>query len=101
MRLNMYMFIQISVEKTSHVRTSKLGIKHSYYRRKTIVHFRCDCCGVEFTRPKGSVDPKRLSNNYFHVCSNCDAKRFAQQKGVERKRVWDLPASSTLPIGKM
>jgi hypothetical protein len=47
------------------------------------------------------MDPKRLSNNYFHVCSNCDAKRFAQRKQVERKRVWDLPASSTLPIGKM
>lgn len=97
----MYMFIRISVEKTEHVRISKLGTEHSYHRRKTTVHFRCDSCGVEFTRPKGSVDPKRLSNNYFHVCSNCDAKRFAQQKGVERKRVWDLLASSTLPIGKM
>ena len=38
----MYMFIRISVEQTEHVRTSKLGIEHSYRRRKTTVHFRCD-----------------------------------------------------------
>jgi NAD-dependent SIR2 family protein deacetylase len=95
------MFIKISTEKTSHVRISKTGVEHTYYRHRTVVHFRCDCCGKEFNREKGKVDPKRLSNNYFHVCSNCDAKRFAQRKQVERKRVWDLPASSTLPIGKM
>jgi hypothetical protein len=101
MRLNIYVFIRTTTQQSEHTRTSKLGIEHVYYRRSTVVHFRCDCCGAEFSRPKGSVDPKRLSNNYFHVCSNCDAKRFAQRKQVERKRVWDLPASSTLPIGKM
>jgi hypothetical protein len=95
------MFIRTSTVNTEHVRTSKLGIKHKYHRVKTIVHFRCDNCNNSFTRFKGDIDPKRLSNNYFHVCSDCDAKRFAQQKGVERKRVWDLPASSTLPIGKL
>jgi hypothetical protein len=46
------------------------------------------------------MDPKRLSNNYFHVCGNCDAKRFAQQKGVDRRKVWQLKASSDLPINK-
>ena len=101
MRLNIYVFIRTSITRTEHARVSKLGTKHLYYRDKTVVHFICDCCSVEFTRPKGSIDPKRLSNNYFHVCSNCDAKRFAQHKQVERKRVWDLPASSTRPIGKI
>lgn len=101
MRVNTYMFIRTTIEKTAHVRTSKLGTQHEYHRELTTVHFRCDCCDAEFTRSKGSVDPKRLSNNYFHVCSACDAKRFAQRRGVERKRVWDLPASSNLPIGKM
>jgi|TARA_A100001035_G_scaffold119831_1_gene94100 hypothetical protein len=47
------------------------------------------------------MDPKRLNNNYFHVCSNCDAKKFAQKKGVEKKQVWNLSASSTMPIGKL
>jgi hypothetical protein len=41
-----------------------------------------------------------MSNNYFHVCSNCDAKRFAQRKGIERKKIWDMPASSDLPVSK-
>ena len=95
------MFIKTSTIETRHIRTSKCGAEHSYTRSKTIVHFKCDCCGNEFTRPKGSIDPKRLSNNYFHVCSTCDAKRFAQRKKIERKSVWNLHASSDLPIGKM
>ena len=66
-----------------------------------MIMLRCDCCNVEFTRERGSMDPKRLTNNYFHVCSNCDVKRFAQKKGVERKQVWNLSASSNLPIGKL
>jgi hypothetical protein len=47
------------------------------------------------------MDPARLSNNYFHVCSNCDAKRFGQKRGVERKQMWDLSASSDLLISKL
>jgi len=46
------------------------------------------------------MDHRRLSNNYFHVCALCDAKKFAQRKGVERKQIWDMPASTTLPVGK-
>ena len=47
------------------------------------------------------MDPKRLNNNYFHVCGNCDAKVFAQKKGVEKKQIWDMPASLDIPIGKI
>ena len=47
------------------------------------------------------MDPNRLNNNVFHVCKNCDAKRFAQQKGVENKRIWDLPASSMKTIDQL
>lgn len=101
MQLNIYMFLKTSTEQSEYTRISKLGVKHVYYRRKTVVHFRCDCCNVEFTRFKGNIDPKRLSNNYFHVCSHCDAKRFAQRKQIERKQVWNLSASSSLPIGKI
>lgn len=95
------MFIKQSIIETSHVRKSKLGREHAYIRKKTIVHFRCDNCNSEFTRSRGSMDPKRLSNNYFHVCSTCDTKKFAQRKGVERKSVWTMSASSNLPIGKL
>ena len=95
------MFIKQTVIETPHVRKSKLGTEHSYTKRKTIVHFRCDNCSKEFSRERGSMDPNRLSNNYFHVCSSCDAKRYGQMKGVERKQVWDLSASSDLPISKL
>jgi hypothetical protein len=46
------------------------------------------------------MDPKRISNNYFHVCANCDPKKFAQRKGVEQKKIWNMPAGVDLPIGK-
>lgn len=80
---------------------SKTGVRHEYYRHKTMVQLRCDACDAEFVRERGSMDPTRLSNNYFHVCSKCDAKRYGQKKGVERKQVWDLSASSDLPISKL
>lgn len=93
--------IKTETIKTSHFRKSKLGKEHEYFREKTIVTFRCDNCNVLFFREKGKIDPKRLSNNYFHVCSECDVKRFAQRRGVERKKIWDLPASSLKGIGKL
>jgi len=95
------MFTGTRIEKTQHTRKSKLGVEHSYERERTYALFRCDSCGIEFSRERGKMDPKRLSNNYFHVCSNCDAKRFAQKRGIQKKQVWDLPASSNLDISKL
>lgn len=87
--------------KTQHVRKSKLGKEHVYYRHKSIILLKCDNCDQTFERLRGSMDPKRLSNNYFHVCNKCDAKRFAQKRGVDRRKVWDLTASSNIPISKL
>jgi hypothetical protein len=95
------MFINEFTEKTRHVRRSKLGVEHEYYRNKTFVNLKCDNCNASFVRPRGSMDPKRLNNNYFHVCKDCDAKIFAQKRGVERRKVWSLTASSTIPISKL
>ncbi len=81
-------------------RPSKLGTVHEYQRKKTIAFFLCDNCGEKFERDLKHIQTKRLSNNYFHVCSNCDAKKFAQRKGIERKTIWDMPASVELPVGK-
>ena len=94
------MFLKTEIQESQYVRRSKCGHEHTYTRKKTVVVLRCDNCDEEFTRDLKYVDRKRLSNNYFHVCSNCDAKRFAQRKGVEQKKIWDLPASTTLPVGK-
>jgi protein-arginine kinase activator protein McsA len=94
------MFLKTKIQESVYVRLSKCGCKHSYKRKKTIAVFRCDNCDEEFTRDLKHIDRKRLSNNYFHVCSMCDAKRFAQRKGVEQKKIWDMPASTELPVGK-
>ena len=83
------------------MRTSKTGKEHAYTRQRTFVCLRCDNCDAEFERARGSMDPKRLNNSYFHVCKNCDSKKFAQRKGVEKKQMWDLSASSTLDISKL
>jgi len=94
------MFLKIRKEKTKYTRSSKLGKSHSYERTKTVAIFRCDNCDAEFERDLKHIQRKRLSNNYFHCCPNCDAKKFAQRKGVEQKKIWDMPASVDLPVSK-
>lgn len=95
------MFIKEYTKQTKHIRKSKLGAEHTYKRSQTVAVFKCDSCDMEFNRLRGRMDPKRLSNNYFHVCENCDAKVFAQKKGVEKKQMWNLNASSDIPISKL
>jgi hypothetical protein len=82
-------------------RTSKLGVEHTYDRTKRICVFRCDNCGEIFRRERAKMSPKRLNNNYFHCCVNCNAKTFAQKKGSERRTIWDRPASSLDDISKL
>ncbi len=95
------MFMGIETEKTKYVRTSKLGTEHTYDRKKSVVVLRCDNCGEVFKRDKGRMDPNRLNNNYFHCCSNCNPKQFAQKKGAERKIIWDKTVSSLDDISKL
>ncbi len=94
------MFLKTKSQVNQHTRVSKSGVEHTYTRTKTLAVFRCDNCDELFERELKKVQSKRLSNNYFHCCSNCDSKRFAQRKGVERKKIWDMPASVELPVGK-
>jgi hypothetical protein len=94
------MFLKTSTIQSVYTRNSKTGKEHTYTRMKTLAHFRCDNCDILFERDLKHIDKRRLSNHYFHVCNNCDAKRFAQRKGVERKTIWDMPASVDLPVSK-
>ena len=94
------MFIRKEYITTEYIRTSKLGVNHSYIRTKTLAVFSCDSCDGIFKRELKKISSKRLSNNFFHCCSDCDVKKFAQKKGVERKKIWDMPASTELPVGK-
>jgi hypothetical protein len=95
------MFLKEISKSTKHTRKSKLGTEHTYHREKRFVCLRCDSCSREFERPRESMSPKRINNNYFHVCKDCDVKKFAQKMGVTRKKIWDLPASSGLDISKL
>jgi protein-arginine kinase activator protein McsA len=94
------MFLKTETQENQYLRHSKCGVAHTFSRKKTLAIFRCDNCDDEFQRDLKHMDRKRLSNNYFHCCSGCDPKRFAQRKGVEQKKIWDMPASTTLPVGK-
>lgn len=94
------MFLTTKKFTTKYFRTSKLGKTHEYERAKTIAVLQCDNCDSIFERDLKKINRKRLNNNYFHVCPNCDAKRFAQRKGVEQKKIWDMPASIDLPVSK-
>ena len=95
------MIIKTEYVLTEHQRASKLGNIHTYTRKKSIITLRCDSCGDLFQRERGNMDPNRLNNNYYHVCGNCDVKRFAQQKGIESKHIWDMPVSSLKTIDQL
>lgn len=88
------MFIKTEKEIVVYVRLSKKGKAHEYKRVRTTAIFRCDSCHELFTRPIAKISPKRLSNKYFHVCDKCNAKKFAQSKGAERRTIWNRPANS-------
>lgn len=47
------------------------------------------------------MEPKRRTNTYFHVCNKCDAKRFAQKKGLDKRYIWDRPANSLDDISSL
>ena len=83
------MFLRTEQEVKYYMRRSKGGKHHTYKRMRTVVVFQCDDCKEEFKRDKGKVDPKRLDNAYYHVCPSCDPKRFAQKKGVEKRKTLD------------
>ena len=99
--VNIRMFITELCKRIKYTRKSKHGLIHEYYRNTRFVVLRCDNCNEVFERARGRMDPKRISNDFFHCCDNCDSKRFAQRKGVEWKKVWDLDASSDMDISKI
>lgn len=94
------MFLTIKTIKNTYFRKSKLGKLHQYFRNSTMVCMRCDECSKYFERNLKQMDKKRMSNNYFHCCSDCEPKKFAQKKSIERKKIWDMPASLDLPVSK-
>ena len=95
------MYLNTECRENHYVRVSNRGKTHTYSRKKAVIVFRCDCCQNVFSRDKGDMDPNRLNNSVYHVCGDCDAKRFAQSKGVERRKVWDMPVSSLKTLDQL
>jgi len=93
----------ISEEKIikQYCRTSKNGITHYYHRTITYIKLQCDNCTKIFLREKGQISSKRRNNKYYHCCPDCDTKRFAQHKGVEKRVIWNLPVSITITRYKL
>ena len=59
------------------------------------IDIKCDCCENEFIREAAIVPSHRASNDFHHVCSDCDAQTFAQKIGVKLRRIYKIDASST------
>lgn len=95
------MFLDTVTINQWYTRPSKSGLVHKYQRSKTVARFRCDNCSSEFLRDLGKMDRRRLSNEYYHVCPTCDSKRFAQSKGVERRRLWSMSVDTDIDISKI
>lgn len=92
------MLVETRKIKTEYIRMSKNKKSHAYTRYKTICILRCDSCNTIFEREQGSMDRKRATNNYQHVCSGCNPKKFAQKVGVASRNFWNTPADSDVKI---
>ena len=90
------MFVETLKTMRLYERQSKCGVYHTFHRKNTVFVFECDSCGVTFLGPRAKVDPGRATNDYKHVCPNCDCKKFAQSVGVKMRNIYKLDASSTM-----
>lgn len=95
------MIIKTLKVKTEYTRKSKSGKLHTYNRNKTIVVLKCDSCNAIFEREQGVMDPKRISNEFLHVCKECNQKQFAQKAGVSSRKFWNTLADSDIDITKL
>ena len=92
------MFVETLKTMKLYERQSKLGVYHTFHRKNTIFVFKCDSCGITFLRPRKNVDPERASNDFKHVCSYCDMKKFAQKIGVKMRKIYKIDCSSTIQL---
>jgi DNA-directed RNA polymerase subunit RPC12/RpoP len=95
------MFLSTKKIVMHYVRKSRLGIEHPYSKIKTLVVLKCDGCSNTFEREQGKMNYRRANIGYQHVCPNCNQKQFAQSRGVESRRLWNLPVDSDIKINKL
>lgn len=95
------MFLETKKISIQYTRKSSLGVEHTYSRTKTVAVLECNSCLSKFERDIGKMDHRRINSEYQHVCPNCNPKQFAQARGVENRRLWNLPVDSDLKINKL
>lgn len=95
------MFLHTKKIVMHYTRKSRLGVEHAYSRTTTLAVLKCDSCGNIFERTQGKMNYRRFGEGYQHVCTNCNQKQFAQSKGVENRRLWNLPVDSDIKISKL
>ena len=95
------MFVKTKQVSTQYTRNRRLEKPLTYTRTKTVVVLACDQCRIVFERDLGKMDHRRLTDEYTHVCPNCDQKRFAQNKGVERRRLWNMSVDTDIDVTKI
>lgn len=83
------MLLEIYQVRKEYSRLSKQGNNHTYCRSHAVALLQCDCCGKKFERRISQMDPRRLTNEHIHVCSECPSKKFAQSKGAESRKFWN------------
>jgi hypothetical protein len=84
------MLVSIRQIRKEYQRLSKQGRVHPYFRTYEVAVLQCDSCGLQFTRRTRDMDPRRLTAEHSHVCGSCNQKQYAQSKGVENKRFWNI-----------
>ena len=88
------MFVETKKITVKYTRESSLKKAHTYSRTKTVAVLQCDSCKSLFEREQGKMDYRRISNQYYHVCPECNPKQFAQSKSVEQRQLWNLSVDS-------
>jgi hypothetical protein len=79
------MFIKESIEKNSYTKKSKYGKLVEYERTKTLTHWNCDYCGIEFAKCRNG----KYSTHVKSYCKECIKKlgvnKLASLAGYESK----------------
>lgn len=92
------MLVKVYQVKVEYIRNSKHGQPHKYFRTRNVAVLKCDSCSQEFERRVSSMDHRRLTTEYSHVCPGCNPKKFAQSKGVEGRRFWNTTVDLDVDI---
>ena len=95
------MLLEVYQKRVEYTRLSKSGTPHVYFRTQKVARLQCDNCNSAFERRVSNMDHRRLGPDYEHVCPDCGPKRFAQRRGVERRKYWSTTVDLDVDIDQL